>query len=840
MLAAPSKCDSPLLVSLGTTARWECSAQRAGSVTHPDQLSVTASEWISAQVPGTVASALDTAGRWDINAPLDIDAHDWWYRARFSAPQVDVPCYLDCAGLATLAEIWLNGQLIATTDNMFRSWRFDVTMLLCEDNELDLVFRSLGEEMKRKRPRPRWKTNLVQQQQLRWIRSSLLGRIPGWAPVAPAVGPWRDICLVTSPVSVADLQLKTRLDDTTGLVAVQATVRSSTPLLAASLRVAGLDTALTIDERSGHVALTGEARVPDAPLWWPHTHGDSTLCDCDLIVETADGAQVVAQRKIGFRALTTPPGDGFAVEINGQPIYCRGACWTVGDLLKLDASEASLRHDLQLARDAGVNMLRIGGTMIYESETFYRLCDELGILVWQDFMFANMDYPIEDPAFAANIATEAGEQLRRLSAHPCVAVYCGNSEIEQQAAMLGLPRELWRNDWFAAQLPKLCEELHPGTTYLPSTPTGGVLPFHTNQGVTHYYGVGAYLRSPRELRQADVRFTPECLGFANVPDPTTIEAVMPGSHAVIHDPRWKRRVPRDNGAGWDFEDVRDHYLRELYGVDPVQLRSSDTTRYLQLSRLVSGEMMQQAFAEWRSGHSRNQGGLVWFYKDLWPGAGWGIVDSTGRPKAAYYQLKRMWSSRQLTISDEGLNGLHLHLTNETSNPCDGFLEVTLLKQPQTIVARQEIAINIAGRSRQTFSGDDILGRFYDVSYAYRFGPPHHDVVMVTWRDTDRQCLSEAFHFIRRVIDCPGVPTELTAKAETMLDSEVRVTIASNRFLHGVNLNAKGYLPSDNYFHLPPQQSKTVTLRRFGPAPRSFACEIEALNFAEGMSIGLTS
>ena len=387
---------------------------------------------------------------------------------------------------------------------------------------------------------------------------------------------------------------------------------------------------------------------------------------------------------------------GFQIRVNHESIYCRGACWTVSDILNLTGTEQSLRHDLTLARDAGINMLRVGGTMVYESDSFYRLCDELGIMVWQDFMFANMDYPVDDDSFRQNVWVEATEQLTRLAPHPCVAVYCGNSEVEQQAAMLGMPRELWSNSWFAEQLPALCHSLHPGAGYVPSTPTGGVLPFHPNSGLTHYYGVG-------RLPAASERCTPiRCEIHAR----NTWFFQHSGSgvdrsrhrwiHSpVIHDPRWKRRVPRDTGAGWDFEDVRDHYLRELFNVDPVQLRSSDTPRYLQLSRLVPGEVMHQTFSEWRGIHSQNSGGLVWFYKDLWPGAGWGIIDSTGVPKATYYYLKRTWSPRQLTLTDEGLNGLHVHLVNESNEPCNGTVEVTLLKEPNVVVARQEI-----GRARR--------------------------------------------------------------------------------------------------------------------------------------------
>src|SRR5205823_14849851 len=114
--------------------------------------------------------------------------------------------------------------------------------------------------------------------------------------------------------------------------------------------------------------------------------------------------------------------------------------------------------------------------------------------------------------------------------------------------------------------------------------------------------------------------------FANVPAAETVNLLTDGAAPAVHHPLWKQRVPRDTGAGWDFEDVRDFYLQQFFGLDPVKLRSFDMPRYLQLSRVVSGEMMAQVFAEWRSGYTRNQGGLVWFFKDVWPGAGWGIVD----------------------------------------------------------------------------------------------------------------------------------------------------------------------------------------------------------------------
>lgn len=814
-------------------APWTCCAQAPGASAEP---AAVQGDWMAAEVPGTVASALRARGQWNHQNPPDVDAQDWWYRTTFTtaARTAEESCALCFDGLASLADVWLNGELILSSDNMFRSHRVDVARVLQDVNELVIRFRSLTADLKKKRSRPRWKTNLVNNQQLRWQRTSLLGRIPGWSPPVPAVGPWREVRLERAPVLLTDIHKTALLVGDEGVVSFRARVETSMKIVSARLNIGGHSAELLCE---GDVLL-GELRIQHPELWWPHTHGTPALYSGKVIIETSTGQQEFPLEQTGFRSIEVCNDPGFAIHVNRERVYCRGACWTTNDIFTLGGTEASLQHDLVLARDAGMNMLRIGGTMAYESDAFYRLCDELGILVWQDFMFANMDYPVDDAAFAENISIEATQQLSRFAQHPCVSVYCGNSEIEQQAAMLGMARELWRNRWFGEQLPALCSRHHPGTAYVPSSPSGGVLPFHTRTGVTHYYGIGAYLRSLRELRQADVKFTSECLGFSNIPETEAIDEIMGGLMPVMHHPRWKQRVPRDTGAGWDFEDVRDHYLRELFNVDPVTLRSFDMPRYLELSRVASGEMMARTFAEWRSGHSRNAGALVWFYKDLWPAAGWGIVDSTGAPKAAYYQLKRAWQTRQLSITDEGLDGLHLHLSNETAELVEGFVEVQLLREPNVVVARHEIEMKVERRSLETRSVDEILGSFFDVNYAYRFGPQSHHVVIATWLSAAREVISEAFHLTRArdPVAQPLSAEMLSAKAEALGDGRYQLNLKSDRFLQSVRLSAKGFLPDDNYFHLAPGRTKAVSFAPTSGKSGAFEVYVEALNVAGEISV----
>lgn len=809
---------------------WSCCTVPAGGVTHPDQLVTTNATWMPAVVPGTVAAALKANGRWMPWQSLDADASDWWYRTTFDGPGLPAgqSCFLCLDGLATLAEVWLNGQQILSTDNMFRAYRVEIAPLLQRTNELVIGFRSLTADLARKRPRPRWKTNLVNHQQLRWRRTTLLGRIPGWSPPVPAVGPWRGVRLETAPMLIYEPRVIATLEGTTGVLRVSARVDAAAPFEQAQFQIGDVVVNAAIAGGTKHATVQAELRLPDVPLWWPHTHGDQPLLNCSVSLRSAGEPHFFYLGKVGFRTIHADLDDGFGVRVNGIPVYCRGACWTVSDMVHLDGDRATLTHDLRLLRDAGANMVRVGGTMIYESDAFYEICDQLGILVWQDFPFANMDYPCDDAEFAANVDAEAIQQLTRLARHPSLVIYCGNSEVEQQAAMLGMPRELWRNRLFSERLPALCAEHHPGTVYVPSTPTGGELPFHVNSGLAHYYGVGAYLRSMRELRQADVKFTPECLAFANVPAAETIEEVTGGNLPACHHPEWKRRVPRDTGAGWDFEDVRDYYLRQFFAVDPVARRSFNMTNYLDLSRVVAGEMAAQVFAEWRGGYSNNHGGLVWFYKDLWPGAGWGIVDSRGRPKAIYYYLRRSWQGRQLTCTDEGLNGLHLHVINETAEPLQGTLEVILLRDQHVVVARQSVSCTVRPRERLTRSADDILGAFFDVNYAYRFGPPKHDLVIATLYDEGQQTLSEAFYFVEAREPAMAIGVNLTTTA-TPDGEDYRVRLRSDRFLQSVNLTAEGFLPDDNYFHLAPDREKSVRFRPLTAAGKRFQGYAEALN-----------
>jgi beta-mannosidase len=829
------------------SSAWEFRSTPANSVASPDGLSPDG--WLPTRVPTTAAASLRELGRWSLSSRDDgvrrFDADDWWFRCQFAAP-APAPgetLVLHFDGLATVAEVWLNGAQVLVSDNMFVAHEVHLPALAGR-NEVVIRCRALDTALKAKRPRPRWKAPMIENQQIRWFRTTLLGRTPGWSPPAAAVGPWRDVWLERRrDFTLADLRVRTSVVDGAGRVDLAATLTPSSGRLTAARLV--LERGDQV--HSAAVAFGGDHRatarleVPSPALWWPHTHGEPALHDARLEVdlETAVGPRTATARlaPVGFRSVEVArERGGFELRVNGERIFCRGACWTPLDVVTLTASRDEYARVLSEVRAAGMNMLRIGGTMVYESDDFLELCDEYGILVWQDLMFANMDYPDADAAFVAGVRTELSQQLERLLPHAAVAVICGNSEVEQQAAMWGAPRERWQPHLFHEIVPALLAELDSRTPYWPSSAHGGSFPHQPSQGTTSYYGVGAYLRPLDDARRSDVRFATEALGFANVPEDATIAAMPGGLGLRVHHPDWKLRAPRDLGAGWDFDDVRDFYLKTLFDVDPLQLRYADHDRYLRFSRVVTGEVMASTFTEWRRAGSACSGALVWFLRDLWEGAGWGLIDALGEPKSAWHGLRRVLQPQMLAISDEGNNGLALHVVNDSPSELDATLTLTLYRGGEAVVAQGRRDIRVDARGATTLQAGDLFDSFHDLSWAYRFGPPSYDVALATLERADSAPFAFATHFpaglaVRETRDL-GLQAVATPSGEGY---ELR--LKSRAFARWVSVQADGFVCDDQYFHLPPGMVRVLRLSpRPGVTPRGLRGQVEALNGSSPVTI----
>ncbi|AQV96192.1 glycoside hydrolase [Cupriavidus necator] len=792
------------------SGEWGWLETLAGAAQGPAELSADAA-WLPAPVPGTVAAAMRAAGRWDDSAPPPLHRHDYWYRLRFAGSGRR---RLRFNGLATLAEVWLNGVLVLTTRHMFAAHQVEVQLV--GENTLHLCFRALHPWLRKQRGQVRWKPRMIVPPTLRAVRTTLLGHMPGWCPPVHAVGPWRDIELL-DPASTDALHgvradVSTQLEGADGVITLRLHFPGPAPAQARCRAVdASGEVRGNLERVSEHV-LCGTLRVAQARRWWPHTHGEPAL----YRVEARLGGQALHCAQVGFRTFEEDregePG-AFALRVNGERVFCRGACVSSHDLPGLADTDEAVGRWLRLARDAGMNMVRVSGVTCYPGEAFYRQCDELGLMVWQDFMFANFDYGADLDAsrgLMEDATREVGQWLQSTCAHPAIAVLCGGSEAEQQAAMMGTPRGDWRQPLFDELIPALVAAHRPDAIYVRNSPSEGAWPFQPDTGITHYYGVGAYERPLPDARLANVRFTSECLAFANVPCARTLNEN--GLTQPLHDPRWKARVPRDAGAAWDFEDIRDFYLRALYEVDPPRLRYERPARYLALSRAVVAEIMTEVFSEWRRVGSTCAGGLVWQLQDLLPGAGWGIVDACGRPKSPWHALRSVWQPLQVLLTDEGLNGLHVHVINETAQPRTVQLTLRCLRDGEAVAAQAQQPLTLQPRESCRIAAAAMLDHFFDFTYAYRFGPPAHDVVLATLQaDDDRGAapLSQAVYLPDRRASALHVP-ELRGSVECV-QGEWWLTVGTRRFARWVHIEDHAFLPEQDWFHLGPGETRRIRL-----------------------------
>lgn len=794
---------------------WQLAQTAPGAWT--DAASIAAADWLPALVPGTVGASLQAAGRWTPDDGVAFDAFDVWYRAEVTG---DGAALLQLDGLATIAEVFLDDARVLVSDNMFVAHEIGLT--LAGRHTLHIAFRSLDAHLAGKKGRARWRPKLVRPPALRFVRTLLVGHIPGWGPPVHAVGPYRGVRLVpAADLRIVERQIATSFDrDGDGLIDLA--IRLSAKVEGwVTARCGDIDFTLVDD---GDGVLRGRAEVPEVQRWWPATHGMPALYQ----VSVQAGGRELDLGKVGFRTIEferDADGKGFGLRINGEPVFCRGACWTPADIVALPFSREAYLPLLTPMRDAGLNMVRVGGTMGYEGDDFHALCDELGLLVWQDFAFSNFDYPAGDAAFRASVEAEARQFLMRTQGSPSLAVLCGASEVAQQAAMLGMAAPLWSNAIFDELLPAVVAALRPDVPYTPHSPWGGDLPFVANEGISHYYGVSAHLRPIEEARRAEVRFSAESLGFANVPDVAPF-ALEPDRPEIVHR-NDVERVPHEVGASWAFESIRNHYTETLYGVDVAALRRDDPERFLAFARATSAEVIEATYAEWRRAGSPTRGALVWWWRDIFDGAGWGMLDARNARKAAYYGLKRASWPVSVVLTDENLNGLAVSLINETAEPIATKLSLVCLREGETVVMRGETELTLPARRTFGLAASTIWGGFFDTTYAFRFGDPSHDVTVARLVDADGRLLAEAFHFpLGRGHARHDLGLE--AAVEQGEDGAV-LSLRTRRLAQSVRLVVEGYRPEDNYFHLAPGEGRRIALAPLGDAKGRPTGRAEPLN-----------
>lgn len=845
-----------------------------GAATSPVSEVFDTAVWLDAPDFSTIGRCVTDAGWFDPARPhCDLDALDWWFHCSLldATSATTQPLWLQSDGLSVGAEVFADEQLVFTAE----SANIPVTVRIpAGTRSIWLRFRSLLTQLDAlrsvDRAHPaRWRTRLVADQRLRLVRTPLLGRMPGWNPPLPVIGSHGNVRLSArrSPVEVSRTITANPDGSQTVVIVTMVDLAASETVrvhisggdaltealcdaIAADIEMGGATEAdeLTRVTASVHVARDGFRR------WWPHTHGIPATSLVELCIATAgfipvdDGANTESHElaRLAFRDVVLhhagPDGrHGTHLTVNGTKVFVRGANWIPVSAADPFTEGESTRAALQDCVTAGMNLVRVAGTTVIPPEAFLDACDALGILVWHDLPFANLDVPLGAPALRDLIHEEVLHLARRAATHACVAVLCGGSEVEQQAAMAGASPAVVDDTLGRTFLAELCAFSAPTVSYVTSSPSPapgsdavpGEAPHHHRSGVSHYFGVSAYRRPLLDARTSEVGFATECLAFANVPTAGTVDTLMGNDGPVVHHPRWKQRVPRDRGAGWDFDDVRDAMTEQLFGVSPTALRWADPAAALDLGRITSAEAVDATLTEWRREHSRCSGAIVWTGRDLWDGAGWGLTEATGVRKAAWYGFARRSQPVIVGLTDEGLNGVDVHLVNDRGTDIHVILDVGAWAETGPVLTASR-PMTLGARSAVTLPAATLFQDFRDLTGVYAFGPAAIELVRARLRSADGQWISDAHLW-------PKGRPHAARRGDTLEASISRsgysaiVHVAAPAGAFGVRVDARGWTAGDAWFHLAPGDFRDIPLTPTGPQPASLAV-IRALSVASSVTL----
>lgn len=773
--------------------------------------------FLPAIVPGTITQLVDTT------TATILDQQDYWLKATFSADSNDsVSTFLQLEGLLTHAEVFLNNVLILKSFNAFHTHLIDITNLLKNNNTLTICFRAIGPILSQKHPRARFPTRLINQRHLRFIRTPTLGYMAGFASEAKLVGAFRPIKIIKQrQFIVHSAQVSTRLNsENSGVIAIDlklqclAKIPTNGYLLVIDLETDSqiLNSPINIHAVDGLVHCVLNCEIVNIKAYWPHTHGAPKRYLFKLLLQSNDAQDEIHLGRYGFRTITRVNSESFALQINSTALFLRGACWTPMNPLSLQTAPAELRQRLLLLKQAGINILRLPGNMPYECDDFYEMCDELGILIMQDFAFANFDYPEDNTEFIASVQHEAITFLVKHGNRACLTVLAGNSEVAQQAAMMGIGLDKIHNTIFDGVLKKICIQYAPNVPYVSSSPHSNNIPFQTGNGTSHYYGVGGYRRDFDDARLFKGQFIAECLAFSHVPENTSLYEFFNNEFMLAHHPRWKEGVPRDNGAGWDFADITDFYIEQLFDINPIQLRTTEPQRYLDFCRATSCEVVERTINILRADSKQGRAALIWYLHDLKQGAGWGYIDSLGVPKSAFYGLARASQTTTILFVDEGLEGLAAYIAHDGAEQLDCQLEIALITSEGAILEQKIQAMQYSPRSVARVSIDVFLGRFVDSSYAYKFGARSFVACIAKLVSTNGQLIAQKNYADPIVTLEKHQELTLTAHAKLIEKNSYVLTICSNKPAFFVTIDATDCILSDNYVHVMPHFDTRISLQ----------------------------
>ncbi len=778
-------------------------------------------EWLTAVVPGNIH--LDLLSHSIIKNPFFgenesklqwISDQDWMYRLSF-IPSKELflknNIQLCFFGIDTYADICLNDKLIIKSNNMFHPWKANVKdVLISGKNELLITFRSPLNEVKSKMDSLDYR--LPADNDRAGGTSPFTRKAPyhygwDWGPCLVTSGIWKKVQMVGwNNWFIDDVVIKN-----TKVTSERAELILEIKFIADAAE----DVEIAIKERRTgqrvdtlHILKKGtySIEVPfiiDSPsLWWPNGHGDQTFHYFTIKISSNSCNQKI-QKRFGIRNVLIKrepdeKGESFEIHVNGKEIYSKGANWIPSDSFLTRTRRKDYKRLLQAAVNANMNTLRVWGGGIYESEDFYELCDEMGIMIWQDFIFACSMYPTDDEILTS-IEKEVRYQLQRLKNYACIILWCGNNEIASGWLNWGwkekLPKSVWEdyNKLFHNLLPCLCEEIDPDRLYWPTSPGHSTKFPNQDQiygsGDNHYWGVWHGGDGFGEFENNVGRFMSE-YGMQSFPSLATIESFTNEEDRRLDSDVMNAHQKASLGAGNLMKYIEKHY------------RSNDKFESL---ALLSQVMQAQAIKSAVESHRRNMpycmGTLYWQFNDCWPAISWSSIDYLGQWKALHYQAKRFFNPVLVSIM-ERKEFIEFHIVNDQHKDFHSVLNIELYRLDGFVIFDKSLEIEIKTFSSNIFykiERDKLINgnnpsRLYLQAKLTIDGDlvSKNNLLFVMPKELDLQ-LPSFHHTINKV------------------GRKYYITIVANSFLcqlHLQSLNVFG-LFSDNYFDLLPNEKVIV-------------------------------
>ncbi|MFF9815031.1 glycoside hydrolase family 2 protein [Streptomyces sp. NPDC014006] len=607
-------------------------------------------------------------------------------------------------GLDTAAVITLDGRELGRTRNMHRRYRFDVTG---RHGRLHVEFTSAYDEAEFVRLLTGDRPN-VYPEPFQYIRKMACSFGWDWGPTLVTAGIWRPVRLERwSTARLAQVRPLVTVTDDAGTVEVhvdvERTEQGEDRPLEVRASVAGAQVRTVVEGDSAVLTL----RVPTPELWWPRGYGAQPLYDLEVsLVDTGTDRPLDSwQRRIGFRNVeldrsADEHGTGFTLVVNGARIFARGVNWIPDDVFPSRVTPERYRTRLRQTAEAGADLVRIWGGGIYEDDAFYDACDELGLLVWQDFLFACAAYPEEQP-LRGEVEAEARDNVVRLMPHPSLVLWNGNNENlwgfrdwDWEGSLAG---DSWGEGYYLGLLPRIVAELDPTRPYTAGSPWSGSWDHHPNDPAhgTHHSWEVWNRRDYAEYRDAVPRFVAE-FGWQAPPALATLRRALPGEHLAPDSPGMLHHQKADDGNGKLNRGVERHFV----------LPEGDFDRWHYLAQVVQARAVAAGIEHWRSHWPVCAGTVVWQINDCWPVSSWSAIDGDGRLKPLYHELRRVYADRLLTLQPSAA-GPVLAVINQSAEPWHTTLTVRRMHTDGTVMAERTLDVTVAARTvhRQSVDAD---------------------------------------------------------------------------------------------------------------------------------------